>query len=847
MQALVGKRLGAGGEGAVYQDASRPDYVLKIMHAPTAQSEAKARAMLAFPPAAQAGQYQGRDLIQIAWPQELLTDDRGGYIGFSMRYLDMSQTVGLTVWMIPRERRLNQLSEDDRLRVHLAANLSSVTNYVNMAGHNLIDLKPLNVLAYRQDGYLCLVDCDGFCIQSNGVAFPASAYTPDYLAPEYQVPTFKPDQCGEEQDRFALAVIVYELLDNGIHPFSGVDRANVGQSYVLSTRIQQQRTFLDGASGLEAHKSSHHRFFADDTLALFLRAFTGPADQRPSSGEWKTHLEGLARYRMKPCHANRDHWEYGKGCPWCLSKPVQIAPPRQTGNRQAPRIIASAATAGASAATPAAYSSLPAAPAGAPGASAGPGWSGAAPVSVPTAGGASFAAGAASVPTQSATAPPAWKSMWSAHWRAVCGVLAAVVLLVVAARAVIRLFGHARLFLACFLGGLFVLFMLSRVNKSGLRLRHWLAVCGVLLGVVPLAVVVTMAVITHQNQQAAEKSREDQSNSQFEQRPFNPMDLLKPPPKEETGGPGAPGNQPVALVLANTLKSGADDVMSLAFSPDGRLLASGHRHQTIKLWDVASVTEVRSLGELGLTVAFSPDGRMLASGGGMDNKIHLWDVATGAEMSVLVGRSSPLFSHPAQAFSVAFSPDGRVLASGNGDDTIQLWDVASGTELRTLAGHTDSVMSVAFSPDGRMLASGSFDHLIKLWDVAGGRELRTLAGHTDSVQRVAFSPDGRMLASGSDDHTIKIWDVANATELRTLAGHGDQIWSLTFSPDGRVLASGSLDHSLKLWNPATGAELGTYPGQESAATALAFSPDGRLLASGGENTIKLWNVTGGVR
>jgi len=275
--------------------------------------------------------------------------------------------------MIPRERRFNNLSEDDRIRVHLAANLASLTNYVNQAGHALIDLKPLNVLGYRKDGYVCLVDCDGFRIQSNSAVFPAAAYTPDYLAPEYQTASFRPDQCGEEQDRFALAVIIYELLDNGIHPFSGIDQANPGESFVLHARIQQQRTFLDGGSGLQPPKSSHCTFFPDDTLDLLLRAFTGPARQRPSSGEWTVHLQGLAQYRMKPCGASRDHWDYGKGCAWCLSKPVQIPPP---GGDNRPRSLASPASAGSFAAAPIAYSSRPAPTGRPPSASTGRAWAG---------------------------------------------------------------------------------------------------------------------------------------------------------------------------------------------------------------------------------------------------------------------------------------------------------------------------------------------------------------------------------------------------------------------------------------------------------------------------------------
>jgi hypothetical protein len=149
-------------------------------------------------------------------------------------------------------------------------------------------------------------------------------------------------------------------------------------------------------------------------------------------------------------------------------------------------------------------------------------------------------------------------------------------------------------------------------------------------------------------------------------------------------------------------------------------------------------------------VAFSPDGRLLASGS-LDATIKLWEVASGREVRTLSG-------HTGGVTSVAFSPDGRLLASGSLDATIKLWEVASGREVRTLSGHTGGVTSVAFSPDGRLLASGSGDRTIKLWEVTSGSLVRTLTGHTDWVYSVAFSPDGRLLASGSGDTTITLWE-----------------------------------------------------------------------------------------
>jgi len=289
-----------------------------------------------------------------------------------------------------------------------------------------------------------------------------------------------------------------------------------------------------------------------------------------------------------------------------------------------------------------------------------------------------------------------------------------------------------------------------------------------------------------------------------------------------------------------------NDVLSVAFSPDGKTLASGSQDNTIKLWEVATGRELRTLsGHFGsvFSVAFSADGQTLASASA-DHTIRLWDVATGGELRKLTG-------HSASVNSLAFSPDGTTLASGSDDKTIRLWEVPSGRELRTITGHSDVVNSIAFRPDGKIIASGggspmdSKDNTIKLWEVATGRELRTILGHTNGVNSVAFSPDGKTLASGSFE-TIKLWQVATGRALRTITGHTNGVNSVAFSPDGKTLASGSSDMTIKLWQVATGRQLRILTGHSDHVNSVVFSPDGKMLASGSyDHTIKFWDLTTG--
>ncbi|MBP8857449.1 MAG: serine/threonine protein kinase [Anaerolineaceae bacterium] len=287
-----------------------------------------------------------------------------------------------------------------------------------------------------------------------------------------------------------------------------------------------------------------------------------------------------------------------------------------------------------------------------------------------------------------------------------------------------------------------------------------------------------------------------------------------------------------------TLTGHTDHVSSVAFSPDGSILASGSSDNTIILWDVGSGEKLHTLvGHPGdvLNVAFSPDGNTLASGS-RDWMGILWDVKSGEKLRNLVG-------HTGSVRSVAFSPDGSTLASGSYDNTIILWDASSGEILHTLAGHTGSVRSVAFSPDGSTLASGSYDGTIILWDVKSGIKLRTLTRHTDAVSSVAFSPDGSTLASSSGDGTIILWDVTSGELLQTLIGHTDYVTSVAFSPDGSTLASGSYDDTIILWDASSGEILHTLAGHTGSVRSVAFSPDGSTLASVSyDGTIIIWDL-----
>ncbi|KAK4870121.1 hypothetical protein LT330_005175 [Penicillium expansum] len=283
----------------------------------------------------------------------------------------------------------------------------------------------------------------------------------------------------------------------------------------------------------------------------------------------------------------------------------------------------------------------------------------------------------------------------------------------------------------------------------------------------------------------------------------------------------------------------SDEVRSVAFSPDGRLLVSGS-DTIIRVWDVTTGTLQQTCtghSYAVLSVSFSPNGRLLASGSD-DGTLRLWDVTTGVLQQT--------FNHNLdQVFSVAFSPDSRLIASGSYDPIVRLWDTMTGVLQQTFKGHSDSVRSVGFSPNGRLLASGSDDESVPLWDTTLGTIQHILKGHTDWVRSVAFSPNGRLLASGSDDRTVRLWDTT--TGQGTSKDDLGQVLSVTFSPGGRLLASGSHDQNVRIWDTATSVFQHTIQRHSGPVSSVAFSPDGRTLAFGSSDKIvRLWDATIGL-
>jgi WD40 repeat protein/tRNA A-37 threonylcarbamoyl transferase component Bud32 len=309
----------------------------------------------------------------------------------------------------------------------------------------------------------------------------------------------------------------------------------------------------------------------------------------------------------------------------------------------------------------------------------------------------------------------------------------------------------------------------------------------------------------------------------------------------------------------HALRGHSRGVIGLAYSPDGRRIASASFDGLVKLWDSTTGEETLTIrGHKGtvLAAAFSPDGGRIASAGGVgDPTVRVWDAQSGKEQLRLAG-------HELAVRAVAFSPDGRRISSagGNNDATVRIWDSHTGRELLTLRGHNWSVSSLAYSPDGRRVASAGGaavgGGLVKVWDSETGQDLLTFRGHTGLVSFVAYSPDGRQIASSGtelDDLTVRVWDAADGRERLIIRGHKDAVMRIAYSPDGRRIATSAHDGMVKLWDAFSGGEVATLHAYPGGVSCVTFSPDGHRIATAGfrvapaggapnDLTLKIWDA-----
>jgi RNA polymerase sigma factor (sigma-70 family) len=343
------------------------------------------------------------------------------------------------------------------------------------------------------------------------------------------------------------------------------------------------------------------------------------------------------------------------------------------------------------------------------------------------------------------------------------------------------------------------------------------------------------------------------------------------------------GKEKMKFVHPHAFAAGQGNVPSVAFSPNGTLLASigMDGDNVVHIWSVQTGKEVLSQDEhLGFVSALAvlDQGKTLLTSGA-DDSIRLWDLATGKLQSrfrtphyraqaiavtadgkrMAAGTSdgtirflelpsgkfvSQFSADNSQIANLAFSPDAKRLVSSSNNSKLLLWDVDAGKLLKQLNHPKEPIQTVAFSSDGNMFCTGSNKGFVALWDGRTGEEIARLQGHTDRVDCVRFFPDNKFVVSISIDGTTRVWDVSTAKVVRQLPRPGPQ-FATAITPDSRMLATVGGDSFIRLWELATGQERAKFPYRRGRIWTMTFLNDGKTLITGcADSTALCWDVTG---
>ncbi|MBH8564854.1 hypothetical protein I8748_22170 [Nostoc sp. CENA67] len=296
---------------------------------------------------------------------------------------------------------------------------------------------------------------------------------------------------------------------------------------------------------------------------------------------------------------------------------------------------------------------------------------------------------------------------------------------------------------------------------------------------------------------------------------------------------------------ANSLRGHEQEVNCVAFSPDGKFIASGSSDSTVCLWNIIGNPTAQFL--LGHEqevncLAFSPDGKFIVSGS-IDGILCLWDL-----QGNLI--TQPWQGHEEGIIAVAFSSNGELIVSVSFDGTVCLWDLQGNAITQPWRGHKEGLISVTFSPNsdgcanpsGVRIISVGFDGTVCLWDLQGNTIAQPWHKHEAKIICIAFSPDSKFIVSGTSDSTVRLWDIQGNPIGQPWRGHEGRVNSVAFSPDGKFIISGSCDRTIRLWDIEGNSITQPWRGHEGQVNSLAFSPDGKLIISGGDKTVRLWEL-----
>jgi hypothetical protein len=768
---LKGPPLARGGEATIFSLTQRPDQVAKVYHQPTALHGLKLAAMLAAPPS---DPMAASGHVSIAWPLDrlLAPDETGACLGYIMPRVHKARL--LLEFYNPRARLKQCPLFNYTYLLRTARNLAAAVRAIHQRGYVIGDLNESNVLV-SNTALVTLVDTDSFQVRGPTQVHRCPVGKPEYTPPELQGVRFSEIDRAPEHDAFALAVLIFQLLMQGIHPFAGRFTGQ-GDPASLAERIAAGHWPYAQARQVPYAPSPHAPPLAvlpPLVQNLMRRCFEEGHAQpalRPPAAAWHSVLQH-AEKDLTTCPANEQH-VYHRGldaCPWCRLARLQKQDPFPS--RSA--IQAASAVAAGVTALPALSPTLVAPLSG----------SGDPTVALPPPAKPAPAAGQKAVST------------WIDHSVPVTSSQAP-------APAPVR----------------------APVSAPPAPRNYdaWVWLIGLLaLALLGLFIAQPFAV----NPDEGPEANPAPENKKDEKEPVDP-----PPPKKAAAGQEATR----ALTEVRQLAGHAGEVLCVALAPDGRHALSGGKDRSVRLWDVAAGREERRLDghngavccvafglnsrglsggedrtivlwdllafrELGRyeghtlavrSVACSPDGSYFVSGSD-DGNARVWDVETGEVLRRLEG-------HVGSVRAVAYAPDGRRVLTGGEDQSVRLWDAKTGRELQRFPGHSGPVWSVAIDNEGRRALSGSADKTVRLWDLESGKQLQVFEGHREGVGAVAFTLDGRVV-SGSLDRTVRLWKVR--PEERAWAGrHDGAVCGVAVTRDDRLAVTCSADRSLRVWD-----------------------------------------------